>query len=219
VTFTQNGGDNQIIQFFKNENMKKIVNLFVLMCSILLACNNEGTKSETSDSSSTNKSDHKMGDSSTSGGEQNSTKQTDQATVEFLNKAADGGMAEVAAGEMAQQKATDAGVKRFASMMVHDHSGANGQIKSLSSARNVNLPAEPSPEHKQKAAETEKKSGKAFDKAYMDMMVEDHKKTIALFEKASGESSDDEVKNFITATLPKLKMHLDSATAIRKSLR
>jgi putative membrane protein len=204
---------------FKIRFMKKYLVLFGAV-GVLAACNNGSTGSETSDTS-TMKSDNSS--ATTDSVQQQSTpaqttKTTDSASSKFLMKAADGGMAEVAAGTMAQQKATDPGVKRFASMMVEDHTGANGQVKTLSEARNISLPAEPSQEHKQKAADLEKKSGNAFDKAYMDMMVADHKKTISLFQKASGESADDEVKSFITATIPKLKMHLDSATAIRSKL-
>jgi len=48
----------------------------------------------------------------------------DSAMVNFLKKAADGGLAEAEAGKMAQDKATMPDVKSFASRMVNDHSGA-----------------------------------------------------------------------------------------------
>ena len=103
--------------------------------------------------------------------------------------------------------------------MVNDHTGANAQVKSLSAARGIVLPPAPSPEHQQKADQVGQKTGKAFDAAYMDMMVDDHKKTISLFEKASKETKDNEVKTFIEQTLPKLRAHLDSAQAVRKAVK
>ena len=103
-------------------------------------------------------------------------------------------------------------------MMVNDHSGVNAQVNTLALQRQVALPAETSAEHKKMAAEVDKKSGAAFDKAYMDMMVTAHKKTISMYEKAGTEVSDAAVKDFINQTLPKVKTHLDSAQAIRKRL-
>jgi putative membrane protein len=61
--------------------------------------------------------------------------------------------------------------------------------------------------------------GKNFDKAYMDHMVSDHKEDISLFEKASKNAKGQELKDFATRTLPTLKMHLDSAQAVYKSVR
>jgi putative membrane protein len=103
-------------------------------------------------------------------------------------------------------------------MMVQDHSAANEQVKSLASARNVTLPATPSEEKTNKLNSLSQKTGKAFDKEFMDMMVDDHQDAIRLFEKHN-DSKDAEVGTFITNTLPKLKMHLDSAQAVRKRLR
>jgi len=60
-----------------------------------------------------------------------------------------------------------------------------------------------------------KKSGADFDKAYVDMMVEDHKKDIAAFKKAAGSVSDNDIKNFATTTLPTLQKHLDSIQSIK----
>ena len=60
-----------------------------------------------------------------------------------------------------------------------------------------------------------KKSGADFDKAYVDMMVEDHKKDIAALKKQQEDVSDNDIKNFATTTLPTLQKHLDSIQAIK----
>jgi putative membrane protein len=43
------------------------------------------------------------------------------------------------------------------------------------------------------------------------MMVSDHKDNIKLFEDASNNAKDPDLKNWAAATLPTLKMHLDMA--------
>jgi putative membrane protein len=144
---------------------------------------------------------------------------TDAATTSFLVDAANGGMAEVKLSELAQQRARNSGVKQFASMMVQDHSGANGTVKTLSAQRNVTLPDMPGDENLKKADDLSKKTGTDFDKSYMNTMVDDHEKTIKLFENASDDVNDAEVKTFIDNTLPKLRMHLDSAKAVQKRLK
>jgi putative membrane protein len=51
-------------------------------------------------------------------------------------------------------------------------------------------------------------SGTDFDKAYLAMMVKDHKKDIAAFEKEAKDGEDTDVKAWAEKTLPTLKEHL-----------
>lgn len=44
-----------------------------------------------------------------------------------------------------------------------------------------------------------------FEKAYMDMMVDNHHKGIAEFEKVGRINADSDVKSFASKTLPRLK--------------
>jgi putative membrane protein len=179
---------------------------------LLLACNNEGKDSvEKADSAN----EAKMDSNSTT----SQTLQTDEASSSFLVKAADGGLTEVRMGELGQQKATNTSVKNFATMMINDHTGANDQVKSLAAQRNVTLPDAPASDNQKNVEDLAKKTGKDFDKAFMDAMVMDHEKTIDLFKSASSKSNDADVKAFADNTLPKLQMHLDSAKAIRKMLK
>lgn len=191
--------------------MKKRALVLLALPFLVAACNNDATDSvEKADSANEAKLDSPSARPGIS---------TDEASTNFLVKAADGGMAEVNLSETAQQKATNAQVKEFATMMVNDHSGANAQVKSLAAARNVTLPAMPGDANMKKAEDLSKRSGADFDKSYMSTMVDDHQKTIDIFEDASDDVKDAEVKTFIDNTLPKIRMHLDSAKAIQKRLK
>ena len=59
-----------------------------------------------------------------------------------------------------------------------------------------------------------KKSGKDFDKAYINLMIDDHKKDVDKFKKGSTDLKDPDLKNFAAETLPVVQMHLDSIQAI-----
>ncbi len=55
--------------------------------------------------------------------------------TEFMNEAASGGMMEVELGQLAANKAVSADVKKFAKMMVDDHTKANNELKSLADSK------------------------------------------------------------------------------------
>lgn len=68
-------------------------------------------------------------------------------------------------------------------------------------------------------ADLQTKSGAEFDKDYVDVMVKDHKKAVDLFEKASKDAKDAEMKAFATETLPTLKSHLQAIETIEKGIK
>lgn len=138
----------------------------------------------------------------------------DKDDADFAVEAASGGMMEVELGKLAQERATNQRIKDFGAMMVKDHSAAGDKLKSIASAKNITLPAEMGDKQKKDMEDLSKKSGKDFDKAYMDMMLDDHKKDVKKFEDAADKCKDPDLKTFASTTLPTLRMHLDSAKAI-----
>jgi putative membrane protein len=143
---------------------------------------------------------------------------TDQAATSFLKEVADVGMTEVQLGQVAQDKANNQRLKDFGTMMIHDHSAANDQVKQLASKRNLTLSNSISVENQNTKTSLMKKQGSAFDKAYIDAMVKGHQEAIRKFENTLSNTHDQEVKDFINNTLPTLKMHLDSAKAIQTNI-
>ncbi len=133
---------------------------------------------------------------------------------DFAVKAADGGMMEVEVGKLARDKAMDKRVRNFGNMMVDDHTTANNKLKAIADSLKIALPDSLSSDDKKKITDLSKKHGKDFDKAYMDLMLKDHKDDIAEFRKAADNLSDSAIRDFAANTLPVLEKHLDSAQAI-----
>jgi putative membrane protein len=132
-------------------------------------------------------------------------------TTLFAVKAASGGMLEVSLGQLAQQQGMNADVKQFGQIMVNDHGKANAELIRLAKSKKMALPTAPLPRHQQHADHLKSLKGTGFDKAYMDMMVNDHQQTIADFQRASQSETDPELKAFAQKTLPVLRKHLDLA--------
>ncbi|MBS1503862.1 MAG: DUF4142 domain-containing protein, partial [Bacteroidetes bacterium] len=89
----------------------------------------------------------------------------------------------------------------------------------IAQKKNITLPTAPDSSAQKKAKNLALKSGKDFDKAYVDAMVDGHKKAVKLFEDGIKNLQDTTLKAFATKTLPTLKMHLDSINAIKKSMK
>jgi putative membrane protein len=132
----------------------------------------------------------------------------------FAMKAAQANMAEVELGKLAQQKAMSDEVKQFAQRMVDDHSKSLAELKSIATKKNVTLPTEIDAEHKNLSEKLSKMSGAAFDRAYIQAMVDGHRKVAADFRKESQSGSDADVKAFAAKTLPTVEEHLKHAEKV-----
>ncbi len=129
----------------------------------------------------------------------------------FVKKAAEGGLAEVELGNLAKDKASSADVKQFGDRMATDHGKADDQLKDWAKKENVTLPTQLSAKDKATRDRLSKLSGDAFDKAYMQEMVKDHRKDVAEFQKESKAAHDPDLKAWAGQTLPTLQDHLKMA--------
>lgn len=192
---------------------KKIISLLpATLLFAFIACNNSGDSVKEANDSNTVKLD--------SGTTNNSIPPSvSEMDSRFMVAIANAGMTEIELGKLATQKAKSAKVKAFGQLMIDDHTRAGNELKALASARNVTLPDSLSEKSKKHFDELSGKSGAAFDKAYMNMMVDGHSDVIKEFDVESKNGSDPEVLKFAAATLPVIKSHAESAEAIKKELK
>ena len=93
---------------------------------------------------------------------------------DFVRDAATMNMAEIELSRSALQRAADANVKKFAQMMVDDHTGAGDKLKAFAAQHNVELPAQIDEKHRDLGEKLNAKQGLEFDKDYADAMVQGH---------------------------------------------
>src|SRR5689334_19777117 len=82
----------------------------------------------------------------------------------FVHDVAIANMAEIDMGRMAQDHATDANVKKFAQMMVTDHTRAGDELKQVADRNRIEVPAAVDDDHRDKAESLSKKKGMDFDR-------------------------------------------------------
>jgi putative membrane protein len=136
----------------------------------------------------------------------------------FIEDAAEGGMFEVQAAQMAESKARDPAVKEFATKLVQDHQQANNELVQLANSKHVELPAAPSRGQRHAIEKLGKMDGAEFDKNFVQQVgIKDHEKDIKKFEKAADKVKDPDLKAWVQKTLPHLREHYALAEKLPES--
>ena len=135
----------------------------------------------------------------------------------FAKDAAQGGMAEVKLGQLAEKNAKDPEVKKFAAMMVTDHGAAGKELEALAKKKNWALPADIG-SHQSTYDKLSKLNGADFDKEYVDEMVSDHESDLKDFQRQADNGSDPELKAFAAKGATMVQKHLDAIKAIQAKM-
>ena len=139
---------------------------------------------------------------------------------DFVDNAAAGGIAEIETSRLALEKSSSADIKKFANMMITDHSKANDELAALAKKNDIEVPDETTlvKQAKEKILDMRDES---FDAAYANNQVKAHEDTIKLFDKQANTVTDDKVKGatdlkgFAQKMLPALEKHLEMAKELQ----
>lgn len=153
--------------------------------------------------------------------EQNEAKfdnSSNEKDAKFIVNAAEINLEEIKLGQLAQQKGMIEDIKGLGKTMEAQHTETLTDLTALAKQKVISIPTSPTENGMEAYKELNDKEPKYFDRAYCDKMVKAHKEAITLFEKASTECNDAEIKAWAVATLPHMRMHLDSALACQMKL-
>jgi putative membrane protein len=129
----------------------------------------------------------------------------------FVQMAAESGISEVQASQLAESKSESSAVKDFAARMISDHSKANQQLMQIAGTRNISIPSGPDTADTVTLQKLQALSGTQFNHWYIRTQVQDHVKAVALFKTEAANGMDPQLKQFAQQTLPILQMHLKMA--------
>jgi putative membrane protein len=131
---------------------------------------------------------------------------------------------DIDAGKLAESKATNPKVKAFARRMVTDHSAVNTAATALVTKLGVTPEANETSRSltaggEQNRSSLQGKTGKDFDKAYIDNEVTYHQAVIDALDKTLIPNAQNaELKNMLVTTRPAFEAHLKMAKDIQGSL-
>ncbi len=141
------------------------------------------------------------------------------AIVETINRT------ELDAANIANARAQSSDVKDFAKTMIRDHSAALHQEAALVTAEHLTPNTSCatcqmlSTGSQEEAAVLQQQTGQAFDRAYIDAMVQGHQKALALIEDTLlPQVKDAQLKAHLESLKSHVEMHLRKAMAVQQKL-
>jgi putative membrane protein len=136
----------------------------------------------------------------------------------FFRAAAQGGIAEVENGRLAQDHGGSNQVQEFGAMVEKDNLIANEKLKKIAEAESVTLPSRKTESQVSTYQKLTQLSGASFDRSYMQGQIRAHEETIALFKQEIAKGQDAQAKRFATDRLPVIESHLEKARSIYAGL-
>jgi len=149
--------------------------------------------------------------------EQQNAAESSMQDKAFLRKAAEGGMAEVQLGQLAQQKGSSQDVRQFGEKMVQEHSQLNEQLKPIAERDGVRPPKALSKKDEATMKKLESLSGQQFDHAYIETMLKDHKKDLKEFKETANRTQNSQLKDAAQHGVQVIESHLQDIQQIAKS--
>jgi putative membrane protein len=142
-----------------------------------------------------------------------------RSDYDFAVAASTGGSFEVAAGRIAAARGTLPAVKQFGEQMANDHSKAGDKLKDIVTSAGGALPAQPTAKQQKELDRLNTLNGSEFDKEYVALMVEDHKKDLKEFQKAAKRSDNYQLKSFAGETAQTVEHHLTLAKNLQDEIK
>ncbi len=188
----------------------------VAACTLLGACQKKGdvAVSDTTVAPA-------MADTTASAGAV-ATPKNDWSDAQILAFAHAANQGEIEEAKIAQHKATNPAVKKFAAMMIADHTKMDADGKALATKLAITPDTSKSDVtdlmkdgRKDIKDLNEKKSGKDFDEDYMNLQVDTHQKVLDKLNDASQNAKAPELKTAVEESIAKVQGHLTQAKAIK----
>ena len=126
----------------------------------------------------------------------------------FLRDLAQGGLAEVKLGQLAATKASSEDVKEFGAKMVADHAQMSRDLAPLADSMGIRLPKDLSKPDQAEYDKLSKLSGDDFDKEYITVMLDDHRKDLRAFRQESMSTNDNALHTEIDKSAAVVRDHM-----------
>ena len=188
--------------------MKKKIILLVALATGFLACN-ESTTKDSNDSATVY--------SKESAEDHNEAKFDNKAEKEaqFVVNASSNHLTTIALCNLAMERAVHSDVKTLAGEIKAQHANANRQLEELAQLKGISYPTQPDLDNSDYKS-LDGKTGIDFDKAYYNRIVDLQKDAIQMYQEASTDLADADLREYSTHQLPSIRVQLDRSMDNKK---
>jgi len=166
--------------------------------------------------------DNSMSDAKQIAEDHNNAKFVDKASrtdAQYLVDAYSAGLVAINLAQRAKDLAVTTEVKNLAETMITAHTNLNADIAVLAARKQISIPDALNNDQTNEITSLCEKRGRDFDVAYTDKMMAAHKDAISLFEKASENATDKDIRDFFNTALPEVRSHLDMTMNVKDALK
>ncbi|MEP7321893.1 MAG: DUF4142 domain-containing protein [Saprospiraceae bacterium] len=134
----------------------------------------------------------------------------------FLVTSSEYSLEEIMFSQLALQNCAMAEIKDLAKTVGSTQTNNLNKIKTIASKHQVIVPSVLGEQANKSYKKLGNKTGADFDKEYSEWLVTSYKENIVLFEKATQEGGNDEIKSWTLTALPELRTQLEQAILCQK---
>jgi putative membrane protein len=140
------------------------------------------------------------------------------ADRDFILKAEKADIQERVLGRMAEEKSQNIDIKSYGKMVARDHNEDLEKLVDLMIKDGMGQPKTLPEERSEVVKKMQGLSGTAFDREFLNMMVQDHKKAIEVFKDAADTSPNAGVRDYAKNAIPMLERHLKDAQELQNKM-
>lgn len=135
----------------------------------------------------------------------------------FVDTAAVAGLFEIETSKVALERSKNPEVRKFAQMMVDDHTRIAANLKKAAAAASgdITVPSALDAEHEAMLAKLKTANGTEFDTLYVQAQTTAHEQAVGLFGSFAKDGDQSGLKAFAAETLPILQKHLEHVKMIQ----
>jgi putative membrane protein len=137
----------------------------------------------------------------------------------FVKSVAFSSLVEMEAGKLSLEKTDDSAIQSFGRLLVNEHKQLAKDLKEVVAQRDVEFPTTLDNAHKNKIAHLSTKSGRAFEMAFIKLMIDNHTASLRLYDEAGAHAKDVHIQSFANKNIPIIREHLRIANQLNDNLK
>jgi putative membrane protein len=133
---------------------------------------------------------------------------------QFMQKIAQENMAKIFLAYLARQNAQNEQVKAYAQQVLEDYGKANAALADIATQQFVELPQSVDPKQQERFEALSQLQGAAFDKAYMEAMLNSQKTDVSRFKQEAAKGNNQSMVDWARQVLPTIESSYKEAQKV-----